>query len=179
MKKLLFAGFLLLALLVSTTRDAFAGSALELLEVTNGEAGPTFIFRVFGQFSRAELDDGFVSVSNGEDYPLYCVQVSEDRVICHTTKKVGGRDIVIGFGGARFWVTVPEQVICTPVYDYSYPDETFWQFQGNYCVGGDEAGSDAITFYSPYWDSNYTYFFFPGGMDYLDWENPGAGYYYQ
>ena len=177
MKKILLAGFLLLSLLVSTTSVAFAGSAMELLEVKNNGAGPTFIFRVIGTFSRSELDGGYVSVSKGDDYPLYCAQISSDRVVCHTSKKVGGHEMVVGFGGARFWVSVPEQIICNPVYDYSYPSpSTFWQLQGNYCTDPDNLSS-SIAFYSPYWGDYYDYYFEPG-VNYLDWENPGSGYYY-
>lgn len=179
MKKLLIASFLLISLLASTTGVASAGSALELIEVMNHGGGPTFIFRVVGEFSRSELDAGFVSVNNGDDYPLYCAQVGADMVVCHTSKKVGGQDMVVGFGGARFWVSVPEQVICSPVYDYSYPDADSWQLQGNYCTADVEEDSQVISYYSPYWGSYYNYYYYPGGVENGGWENPGSGYYYQ
>lgn len=179
MKRLLFAITLLIPMLASLTGVAYAAQAMELIEVSNGNSGPTFVFRVIGQFSRSELDSGFVSVNNGEDYPLYCSQVSADRVVCHTSKKVGGQDMVVGFGNARFWVSVPEQVICNPVYDFSYPEpSSYWQFQGNYCTGDVESDNDSILFYSPYWQDYYTYYYFPIGVDGV-WENPGTGYYYQ
>jgi hypothetical protein len=176
MKKFILTGLLLLSLLITTTRVALAGSAMELLEVKNDAGGPTFIFRVIGTFSRAELDAGFVSVSNGDDYPLYCTQIGSDLVLCHTSRKVGGHDMVVGFGGARFWVSVPEPIVCTPVYDYSYPSpSTSWQLQGSYCNDGEILSS--ISFYSPYWGEYYDYYFSPG-VNYPGWENPGEGYYY-
>ena len=76
MKKLVLSIFLFFALLVSSTGTAFAGSALELVEVRNDDGQPKFIFRVTGDFSRSELDSGFVQVDGGEYFPLYCAQVT-------------------------------------------------------------------------------------------------------
>ncbi len=109
MKKLFVTALVLTALLAVTAGTAFAGSALELLQVQNNGAGPTFTFRVTGEFSADELVSGFVQVDGGDAFPLYCAQTAADTVVCHATKKVGAHDVVVGFGGARFWVNVPGQ----------------------------------------------------------------------
>lgn len=108
MRRFLFTAILLIALLAFSAGTVFAGSAMTLLEVRNDSAGPTFVFSVIGDFSRAELDNGFVHVENEEDLPLYCAQTSPTIVVCHTSKKAGGKNVVVGFGNARFWVRVPE-----------------------------------------------------------------------
>lgn len=118
MKKIQFSLIILLALLVMTTGTAFAGSALSLIEVRNDKSGATFIFRVTGEFSRSELNSGFVQVSGGDNYPLSCAQQDATTVVCHTTKKAGG-NVVVSFGGSSFWTDVPvaPQQICYAVYD--------------------------------------------------------------
>jgi hypothetical protein len=139
MKKLLFTSLVLSALLAVTAGTAFAGSALELVHVANNGGGPTFTFRVVGDFSDDELAGGFVQVEGGDDFPLYCSHTASDTVVCHTSKKVGGHNVVVGFGGARFWTDVPEQHIkqaCYPVYDSAtsipilateHPGFVFWK----------------------------------------------------
>ena len=125
MKRVFSTVLVLLTLLALTTGTVFAGSALELVEVRNDDGGPTFIFRVTGEFSASELEGGFVSVEGGEDYPLYCEQIDADTVVCHTSKKVSAHDVVVGFGGARFWVFVPD-VRTGRTYCYSAWD--WWPF---------------------------------------------------
>jgi len=110
MKKLFFTALMLTALLAVTVGTVFAGSALELYQVQNNSSGPTFTFRVVGEFSQSELESGFVQVDGGDAYPLYCAQTAPDEVVCHTSKKVAGKNVVVGFGGARFWDYVPEFV---------------------------------------------------------------------
>jgi hypothetical protein len=122
MKRLFLTTLVMLTLLALPTGIAFAGSALELVHVDNNGGGPTFTFRVVGEFSDDELAGGFVQVQGGDDFPLYCSQTTPDTVVCHTSKAVGGHDVVVGFGGARFWTYVKEQHIhtssfCYPVYD--------------------------------------------------------------
>lgn len=107
MKKLFVTALVLTALLSMTVGTAFAGSALELYKVQNNSGGVTFTFRVNGEFSASELASGFVQVQGGDDYPLYCAQTAPNEVVCHASKKAGGHDVVVGFGGARFWTEVP------------------------------------------------------------------------
>jgi hypothetical protein len=133
----------LLTLLAVTAGTAFAGSALELVHVANNGGGPTFTFRVVGDFSADELAGGFVQVQGGDDFPLYCSQTAPDEVVCHTSKKVGGHDVVVGFGGARFWVYVPEpapvRLVCYPVFDVN---ATFPTFPTGYAYWRDECTED-------------------------------------
>lgn len=126
MKRIFFTTLILTALLSVTVGTAFAGSALELLSVENNGSGPTFTFRVHGEFSKSELESGFVQVEGGDDFPLYCAQTDADTVVCHTTKKVGGHNVVVGFGGARFWTHVKE----AGNKRYCYSAWDWWDFTG-------------------------------------------------
>lgn len=125
--KRLFSPIIATALLAVTAGTAFAGSALELVQVANNGGGPTFTFRVIGDFSDDELAGGFVQVQGGDDFPLYCAQTAPDTVVCHTSKKTGGHNVVVGFGGARFWTDVPEpgpgRMFCYSAWDW-------WDFTG-------------------------------------------------
>lgn len=111
MKKFFVTALILFSLLVVTTGTAFAGSALELVQVRLDGGVPTFIFRVTGEFSISELEGGFVQVDGGEAFPLYCTQTAADTVVCHSSKKANGQDVVVGFGGAKFWTDLPEAEI--------------------------------------------------------------------
>jgi hypothetical protein len=184
MKRFFVSVLVLAAMLAVTTGTAFAGSALELIEVRNGEGGVTFIFRVTGEFSQDELNSGFVQVEGGDDFPLYCAQRDATTVVCHTTKKTGGSNVVVGFGGARFWTDVPEPATyCYTVYDYNVDDPgfTYWQSGGVYCQNHPAEYQDSIYFYNPNYNYSYPYWFYPDGVDPADWynwSNPGEGYYY-
>ncbi len=149
MKRFFVSVLVLAAMLAVTTGTAFAGSALELVEVQNSDGGVTFIFRVTGEFSQDELNSGFVQVEGGDDFPLYCAQQDATRVVCHTSKKAGGSNVVVGFGGARFWTDVPgasHTPYCYNVFStYSYDAGTgfythlpAWQNAGALCQ--DEPG---------------------------------------
>lgn len=126
MKRAFSSVLVLLVLLALTTTTVFAGSALQLVKVQNNGAGPTFTFQVTGEFSEAELNGGFVQVEGGDAYPLYCVQQDATTVVCHTSKKVGGQNVVVGFGGSRFWTEMPEQYNRT----YCYSAWDYWDFTG-------------------------------------------------
>ena len=56
MKKILKTTFIVFTLLTISVRTVSAGQALELIAVRNDSAGPTFIFRVNGEFTKEELD---------------------------------------------------------------------------------------------------------------------------
>jgi hypothetical protein len=205
MKRIIFAGFILLFLLILVTGNAFAAQqppakALMLLEIrTNANGGILFVFRVEGWFTKAELNSGVVKVQGGYIYNLYCNQVDEETVICSSAnKQVSGQEVVITFGGARFWARVPvaQKLICYAVYDWEYTDEdwggdfenpdapTAWQYQGRHCQVETATAGEDIDFYSPYWQDFYLYYFFPNGISgfpselMIPWGNPGQGYYY-
>ena len=109
MKKYFLSIFVLLSLLATTTGTAFAGTALSLIEVRNDDGVPTFVFRVNGSFTNGELhNQGYVLVSEGEEYDLHCAVQDETTVVCHTSKKVSGHRVMVHFGGSDFWTTVPE-----------------------------------------------------------------------
>lgn len=194
MKKLFYTTLVLTVLLAVTAGTAFAGSALELRSVGNNQGGPTFVFRVTGEFSDSELT-GFVQVQGGDDYPLYCSQTSPTEVVCHASKKVGGHDVVVGFGGARFWTYVKE---FTPRGDrcggYSYPVydantvfpvvPTGWVEWTTVCT--DTLPAEGYGYYIPGAPSNWTsYYEFdlgsnptPGDMGFLfGLPYIGPGYY--
>ena len=183
MKKILSTLFVLVALLAMTTGAAFAGSALELVEVRNDEGVPTFVFRVTGEFSQEELENGFVKVG-GEDFPLYCAQQDEDTVVCHTSKAAAGNEVVVGFGGASFWDRVPEQgpgqqQYCYNIYDWNDvgSSATAWFAWGVNCQDEPANIGDSIYFDTPLFFPE-DYFFFPNTGGACGWADPGEGYYY-
>ncbi len=185
MKRLFWTAVVLTALLAVTAGTAFAGSALELRSVGNNQGGPTFVFRVTGEFSDSELT-GFVQVQGGDDFPLFCSQTSPTEVVCHASKKVGGHDVVVGFGGARFWTYVkepgPGRSFCYPAYDYpgpfSPPGTTEWSHFGDVCQEEPAYEAQSIYMYNPEYASSYFYEYWGAGVDAFGWANPGEGYYY-
>ena len=181
MKRIFATVLVLLTLLVLTTGTAFAGSALELVDVRNNAGGPTFIFRVTGEFAESELTGGVVSVEGGEDFPLYCAQTDADTVVCHTSKKIGGENVVVGFGGARFWTFMPTEIRCYPVYDWNLTGGGIgngWANYGPYCQDGAAEDHQQIFFWTPPFGTS-TYYYFTAGVDgFLGWENEGPGFYF-
>lgn len=159
MKKFLKSVLALVVLLALTTSTVFAGQALELIEVRNGGSGPTFIFRVSGDFTQEELNTGFIHVNGGDDYTLHCGQKHGDRITCHTTKKVGGNNVVIGFGNARFWTYVPEANVCFSIWDWLLPGSPAWANFGTTCQDQSEPG-DSVQYYNKYSNSYQTVIFF-------------------
>ena len=198
MKKLLFTALMLTALLAATVGTAFAGSALELVGVSHNSGGISFTFRVNGEFSQSELQSGFVQVQGGDDFPLYCSQTAADEVVCHTSKKVAGHDIVVGFGGARFWTDVPEEwappATCGEGYGYWYPaydvagpfsppGTTEWSYFGDACTDNPATEAQRIRLYNPEWQGTFTYEYWGDGLDPVagfaaGWTNQGEGFYW-
>lgn len=194
MKRLFLTILMLIALLSMTISAVFADSALELVSVQNNGGGPTFTFRVNGEFSADELAGGFVQVEGGGIFLLYCAKTAPDTVVCHTSKKVGGHDVVIGFGGARFWTDVPEVFIhtasvCYPAYVLSSPYPDFptetpgFQYWRDECT--EEEPQDSLFSFQPYYfpgaPSGWNdYFFFlgsdPGMIPPFQYQGPA---YYQ
>ncbi|GAB1469862.1 hypothetical protein MASR2M66_07390 [Chloroflexota bacterium] len=152
----------------------------------NDDGGPTFVFSVTGDFSRSDLESGFVQVQGGETYPLYCQRTGESTVLCHTTLKVSGAHVVIGFAGSTFWNKVPDRrssapAYCYHVYDWAYYPEskgsTDWAFIGSHCQDSAAQFGDFIyDFYSPDFDEYYDFEYLPG--DFCGFADPGEGYYY-
>ncbi len=153
--------FLAIVLLVSVlmgvfTETAFASSVLDM-SVSNGGGGPTFIFTVSGDFSKI---NGTVQVEGGDSFPLYCRQTDETTVICHATKKITGQNVVVNFGGAKFWVNVPLPSIesnnnsgnsqyCYNVYGWNkdiFSGPTDWVLAGTHCQNAPANYGDSIEF---------------------------------
>ncbi|NWF65237.1 MAG: hypothetical protein HXY38_13140 [Chloroflexi bacterium] len=183
MKKGFMTIAILLALLASTVGTALAGSALELVEVRNDDGVPTFVFRVTGEFSKSDLESGFVQVDGGGAYPLYCAQVDAETVVCHTSQKVAGQNVVVGFGGMRAWVRVPEKAAnsqyCYNVYDWNNVGMLAdgWASYGVYCQDEPANIGDSIYFDTGFFSPD-TYFFLTGSGGACGWADPGEGYYY-
>lgn len=186
MKRTIFTALPLLAMLVVTTGTIFAeGRVLELREVRNDTARPTFVFRVIGEFSKEELNNGFVQVEGGDGYPLFCSQADEETVICNTSKEVGGRNVVIGFGGSEFWHKVPDARgpaggrYCYPVYDWNGEEPpTGWDDFATNCQDEPAQVGQSVYLYNPLYGST-DYFYFPDGTcGACGWPDHGEGFYY-
>lgn len=161
MRKILKSVVILSVLLALTTSPVFAGTALELIEVRNDGAGPTFIFRVSGDFTKQELSDGFVNVSGGEIYTLYCgAKQTGDTIVCHTTKKASGHNVVIGFGNARFWTFVPLPNVCYSIWDWLISGPDAWTKMGQHCQEGEANDGDKIEYYNNYSNTYQSVMFF-------------------
>jgi hypothetical protein len=162
MRKILNSTVVLIVLLALTTSTVFAGQALELIEVRNDSAGPTFVFRVTGDFTKQELSTGFVNVSGGELYTLYCGEKQDNDIInCHTTKKVGGNNVVIGFGNARFWTYVPAANVCYSIWDWLIPPSMpAWTNFGETCSENEAQVGDTLQYYNVYSDTYESVMFF-------------------
>ena len=198
MKKSLFTLLLLLTLLATTAGSAFAGSVVELVGVNNNRSGPSFTFRVSGEFSQSELESGFVKVEGGDSYQLHCAQQDETTVVCHVSKKAGGQNVVVSFGGSKFWTVVPEEKVRQYCYNVYEPltkeeyDAGYWQWMNRGVHCQDEPAVNGNDYYgsSPAFPFDNWYIFsedgiddFPcgpsgscGGYDH-NWSNPGEGYY--
>jgi len=192
MKKMRFVWILfsLVIFLTSLAAAPLAGSAISLVDVRNDAGGGViFIFNVSGEFSRPELK-GFVEVQGADaNYDLHCTQKDATTVHCTTSRKTGGHNVVVTFGGATFWAYVPEVAptqspaqptqYCYSLWDYfEYPA---WVDYGPFCQDTPAQDGDVIS--SNLFDGihTYDYEYFSTGVDnaYCGWANPGAGYYYQ
>lgn len=106
MKRFSFVALVLFTLLALTTQNAYAATAISMF-MRNDDGKPTFIFTVNGYFSQSELRDGYVLVSNGDEYKLHCSQSDETTVVCSASSAVVGSDVMVYFGGSRFWASTP------------------------------------------------------------------------
>ena len=183
MKKLLFTMLFLLAMLVSLVGTVAAAPlssgniTLLSVEYVPGK-GPVFTFSVSGHFSRSDLK-GFVHVDGGADFDLSCTQVDESTVKCTTSKKVGGTNAAITWGGSTFWTSVPNAPeYCYSVYDWdlgSPPSE--WVNYGTYCQETQAQYGDFIIWDNPSWGS-WPYEFLPESPDSCSFYHPGDAYYF-
>ena len=177
--------------LTSLAAAPLAGSAISLVEVrTDPAGGVIFIFNVSGEFSRSELK-GFVEVQGADaNYDLHCTQKDATTVHCTTSRKTGGQNVVVTFGGATFWTYVPDSRPLPSSCQYEYfvydwtefelSTSTAWESFHTFCTDTPAQDGDVIS--SNLWDGifTYDYEYFSTGVDnaYCGWANPGAGYYY-
>jgi len=184
MKKMRFVWILfsLVIFLTSLAAAPLAGSAISLVDVRNDAGGGViFIFNVSGEFSRSELK-GFVEVQ-GEDanYDLYCTQKDDTTVHCTTSRKTGGQNVVVTFGGATFWAYVPEVAAltqyCYNVWDWpiAFGNEgeisgAFfpYEIQATHCQNSPANYGDIVNIYNPVWESSWDYEFLPGCLGVVD-----------
>lgn len=187
MKRFVFSAIILFALLVTITGNVLADGSVTGMTVSRA-GGLTFTFSVTGYLSADQLNGGYVQVQGGDAFKLNCVQKDEFTVICHAPSKIAS-GVTVGFGGSTFWVDggdMPQPHVSSAQYCYSVYDESFvnaafdpsWESQGTYCQENAASNGDMISFYSPYWEDTYDYYYYPEGVDYSDWPNLGAGYYY-
>lgn len=183
LKVLLF----LLALLFPTNfvhADAKQENVVSLIEVRNDSRGSViFIFQVSGKISKSNLNNGYVQVQGGDDYNLHCNQIDERTVQCTTSKKVGGKNVVIGFASTKFWTYVPEPkpiAECYNIYDW---DDSFnptqWVLYGTYCQEYPAQDGDEIIWVNPYLLPPYVYKYSSTAQpSWCTWAGMGPGYYY-
>jgi len=148
MKKVLFTSLVLLSLLALVTGTVSAApqasGMISLVEVRNDASGNViFVFNVSGDFAKPKMN-GTVDVQ-GEDanYGLHCSSVSEGTVHCTTSRKAGGRNVVVYLQGFVFWAFVPAASApsvpteyCYGLYDIviDFDKETAdWQETGTHC----------------------------------------------
>lgn len=186
MKKMQYVGLLLslFAMLVSIAAAPLAGTAIALIEVRNDPGGNIiFVFRVDGEFSKSELK-GFVQVQGGDaNYTMHCNQVETDRVNCTVSRKAGGKNVIVTFGGATFWASVPEERLpaapqskyCYNVWDSVRPSEEGYEIQTTHCQDSPANYGDLEYIYNPVWEATRPYDFLAGcGVRYVD-----VAYYYK
>lgn len=143
-KKLQLKFMVVLSLLAMTATVAAApmrAAVITLIGAANDGGGVSFTFRVSEPLSKSQLKGGWVQVQGGDSFPLSCVQVDDETVRCTSSKKAGGQNVVVGFGGSTFWTYVPEAHAqgggggnssgCYNYYDLVWgEEEDFWWEQG-------------------------------------------------
>lgn len=153
MKKALFTSLFLLIMLVSMVGTAAAApissKAVILINVEYGHKGPIFTFQVSEKFTKAELQ-GSLHVQGGSDFNLFCTQVDETTVVCTSSKKVQGVNVVVTWGGSTFWTYVPtESPYCYSIWDWWDFTNGEWTDFGPYCQDTPAIEGDIITYTVP------------------------------
>ncbi len=202
MKKVLFTVLVLLSLLVLVTGTVSAAppadGVITLVEVRNDRYGDViFVFNVSGEFSNSRLN-GSVNVQGVDaNYGLHCSEVSDGVIHCTTSKKTGGRNVVVNLAGFVFWTFVPQvsgpapsgpTQYCYNVYDVPFSEE----FPGypmpldaftTHCQDAPaDYGDTLLNFYNPDWDGSFNYQFMPESLvcfqdiieDAYYWDTPCA-----
>jgi hypothetical protein len=119
--------------------------------------GPVFIFSADEKLTGKELR-GFLEVSGGSDYDLYCTQREDLTIRCTTSKKVQDVNVVLYLGEYVYWTYVPPAIqYCYSVWDYA-PDGNWYDY-GPHCQNKPAEYDDWIWFYNPDWDDVYNYYF--------------------
>ncbi len=183
MKKMRFVWILfsLVIFLTSLAAAPLAGSAISLVDVRNDAGGGViFIFNVSGEFSKSELK-GFVEVQGADaNYDLHCTQKDATTVHCTTSRKTGGQNVVVTFGGATFWAYVPEAgpQYCYNVWDwplFAFGNEgevlgagSSYEIQTTHCQNSPAHYGDVVNIYNPVYDYYYDYEFLPGCVGIID-----------
>jgi hypothetical protein len=152
----------LLVALVGIAAAPMASGTVKLVGVQYvPQKGPVFTFEVSGKFGRSALK-GTVHVQGGGNFPLYCTQVDDTTVKCHTSQKVGAVNVSVTFGGSTFWTYVPgAPEFCYNIYDYDL--DFVWRSYGIHCQNVPAEYDDTIPFYNPDWDLEYDVWFLPEG----------------
>ncbi|MBL8101357.1 MAG: hypothetical protein JNM02_02390 [Anaerolineales bacterium] len=192
MRKILFAGFVLLSLLALVTGTVSAApqadGLITLVEVRNDRYGSViFVFNVSGEFARHKLN-GTVDVQ-GEDakYGLHCSLVSDDTIQCTTSKKTGGRNVIVYLAGFVFWAFVPEvsgpagpSQYCYNVYDVWFDEQNedvYWYPFTTHCQETPANYGDVENIYNPDYQDYYDYEFLPSSPGCFDPVVEDAYYY--
>jgi hypothetical protein len=151
MRKVWFTALVLLSLLALITGTVsaapHAGGLITLVDVRNDANGNViFVFNVSGDFAKPRMN-GSVQVQ-GEDanYGMHCSSVSEGTVHCTTSRKAGGRNVVVYLEGFVFWAFVPARGFvpgnagsteyCYGLYDIVIDfdrEEANWQETSSHC----------------------------------------------
>ncbi|MBL8088931.1 MAG: hypothetical protein KF758_17255 [Anaerolineales bacterium] len=160
-------------------------TVVTLIEVRNdSKGGIIFVFQVNDKISKSDLNNGFVQVEGGDSYGLHCNQVDDNRVQCITSKKASGKNVVVGFAGAKFWVYVPMQKTITQCYSvYDWDDSFFpsgWVKYGEYCQDFPPSDGDEIIWENPSLLPPYLYRYSSASQPSWcpSWSGLGPGYYY-
>lgn len=155
------------------------GAVIELETAHGGASGAVFIFKVSGEFSKAELK-GSAQVSDGSEFTIYCDQLDAETVRCLTSSKVWG-DVTVTFGGVSFTTRIglfEPAKYCYGVWDWDYETESVWVQIGTYCQSQPASYGDVIyNFYNPEWDDYYDYEFLPNSPS-CPFYQPGDAFYY-
>ena len=162
MRKSLMALVVVFSMLVTFVGTAAAApltsgtTTLVSVEYIPGK-GPVFTFSVNGEFSNSELN-GSLHIEGGEDFDLHCSQVDSNTVKCTVSKKAAGKNVVLSWGGATFWTSVPvAPEYCYNVYDYD--KSLTWKNYGTNCQEKAAQYGDSILWHNPDFNDNLSHIF--------------------
>ncbi len=171
---------LLTTLIVATSPVSAETRRISLLNATVIDGrGAIFTFRIFGDF---EKFPAYVNVS-GTHYKLNCnLKPSDNNIlVCRGANRgldsLGGTTVEVAVAGFSFTTFVSvKDFYCYGIYDYAPGGE--WGSIGTTCQSEKPPVGDAIEWYNPDWDDDFTYYFMNQGGFCGPENNFGAGYYY-